>query len=520
MAMHRDTKQDYEHFLKNIKVPYKDLRSEYILGHALMSGTAEQIGMLVDKLEANDFYDMAMQVVYNTVKEEYENGNTLEGLDHFGEVHSKYIDRFQNIHFDVNNTFYESIIQYGLVDAPTDAEIQSSLRIVQDKRKMRDLIKDLYETVDLCTHEDNGVEKAYQFLANLAFSHETEKAKEEDISKFQFAEGMTDLLYEYNDETKRKQKTINLPWKKFQHIVGGFGLEELVIVSAKSGQGKSAFSLNVGIETGVAQGIPTLYINSELSNEQMIERYLSYTCYLDSRKIREGKYYDARAEMKVNEKVYEAVKEAADKYYKSQLLFKRIPDLQLSNIEKAIRTDCLERKTKLVIVDYLGRMDITKFGGAKDLQEWQIMRLAANRLKTLAQKYHVCVIMVCQLNEEGALQGSKAMKNEADMWLSINRLKSSKDTYADKHLVDIEPYNTFINIEKARNVNDNSCILVRYEGAMMRFCDTAEKIDEMVKANGVYKDKYKDYTNQMLTDREASNLQTVINAEKNEWWNK
>jgi hypothetical protein len=224
--------------------------------------------------------------------------------------------------------------------------------------------------------------------------------------------------------------------------------------------------------------------------------------------------------MKVNEKVSKAVQFAANKYYESALLFKRIPDLQLSNIEKAIRTDCMERQTKLVIVDYLGRMDITKFGGAKDLQEWQIMRLAANRLKTLAQKYHVCIIMVCQLSDEGSLQGSKAMKNEADMWLSINRLKNGNDTYANKHLVDIEPYNTFINIEKARNVNDNSCILVRYEGAMMRFCDTAEKIKDMVEKNGVYKDKFKDYTNQMLNDREASNLQTTINAEKNEWWNK
>jgi hypothetical protein len=55
---------------------------------------------------------------------------------------------------------------------------------------------------------------------------------------------------------------------------------------------------------------------------------------------------------------------------------------------------------------------------------------------------------------------------------------------------------------------------------MMRFCDTAEKIKEMVEMNGVYKDKFKDYTNQMLTDREANNLQTTINAEKDEWWNK
>jgi replicative DNA helicase len=245
----------------------------------------------------------------------------------------------------------------------------------------------------------------------------------------------------------------------------------------------------------------------------MIERYLSYACYIDSRKFREGQYYDSSADMKVNEKIYESIKDAAEKYYKSSLLFKRIPDLQLSNIEKAIRSDCMDRQTKLVIVDYLGRMDITKFSGVKDLQEWQIMRLAANRLKTLAQKYHVCIIMVCQLSDEGTLQGSKAMKNEADMWLSINRLKTNDDKYANKRLVDIAPYNTFINIEKARNVDDNSCITVRYEGAMMRFCDTAKAIQEMIEANK----KYGRYANSLLDDKELAVLPTVINSEKGKW---
>ena len=518
--MHKDTKYDYEHFLRNMNVEEKDIPSEYILAHTLMAGKAEQVQEILDKMDVDDFWDLGVQVIYNTAKEEAEQGNVFSGQEQFVNVHTKHLDRFsgKNFHLNTDNKKYTDLTNFYLREAPNDIEVRASIESVKNKRALRDMIHNLYVGVDMCTHEDNGVEKAYQFLGDMVFSHETDKAKEEDVSKLQFAEGMTNLLYEYNDAEKRKKKTINMPWKKFQRVIGGFGLEELIIISARSGQGKSAFSLNVGIEAGVTQKIPTLYINSELSNEQMIERYLSYSCYLDSRKIREGKYYDERAELKVNEKVYEAVKAAAERYYTSALLFKRIPDLQLSNIEKAIRTDCMERKTRLVIVDYLGRMDITKVSGVKDLQEWQIMRLAANRLKTLAQKYHVCIIMVCQLSDEGTLQGSKAMKNEADMWLSINRLKNGDDKYKGKHLVDIEPYNTFINIEKARNVDDNSCILVRYEGAMMRFCDTAQKIKDMVDANKAYKDNYKDYSNNLLTDRESSILQTTINAELREWW--
>ena len=516
MLMHKATQQDYVHFLQNMKVPYKDITSEYILGHALMTGSYAQITTIVDKMEADDFYDLAMRIVYNSVKEDLDEGGSYEGQEHFTHIMTLFIDRFkaENFHFDVSNRTYDSVMQFYWGEPPKDDVILASIAIVKKKRAMRDMIENLYLSLDMCTNEDNGVEKAYSFLGELVFSHETEQAKAENISKLKFAESMTDLLYEYNDASKRNTKTINMPWPKFQRVVGGFGAEELVIVSAKSGQGKSAFSLNIGIEAGVTQKIPTLYINSELSNEQMIERYLSYTCYLDSRRIREGRYYDESAEKKVNEKVYDAVRVAAEKYYTSQLLFKRIPDLQLNNIEKAIRTDCVERHTRLVIVDYLGRMDITKFAGVKDLQEWQIMRLAANRLKTLAQKYHVCIIMVCQLTDEGTLQGSRAIKNEADMWLSINRLKTNDDTYMRKRLIDIAPYNTFINIEKARNINDTSAIKVRYEGAMMRFCDTAQKIKEMVLNNR----EYGKYANELLSKNDADVLETVINAEKMEGW--
>jgi uncharacterized protein YkvS len=153
-------------------------------------------------------------------------------------------------------------------------------------------------------------------------------------------------------------------------------------------------------------------------------------------------------------------------------------------------------------------MDITKVGGVRDLQEWQIMRLAANRLKTLAQKYQVCIIMVAQLNDEGTLQGSKAMKNEADMWLSINRLKENEDTYNGKRLADIFPYNTFVNIEKARSVSDNSFVTFRYEGSMMRFTDSLTGIKEMIDKNAAYGDRYK---NELMTDAEYDQLKTMIN---------
>jgi hypothetical protein len=372
---------------------------------------------------------------------------------------------------------------------------------------MRDMIHELFLAVDMCRHVDDGIEAAYDFLrANIA-KHDSMLKGNGEVDKLDFAEGMLNHVMECNDPATRQQNTINMPWRKFQKAVGGFRAEQLVIVSAKSGQGKSAFALNVGIEAGVTQKIPTLYINSELCEDDMLERYLSYTCYIDSKKIREGGYRDERTDTKLHALVEKAIGREREKFYKGALSFVTIPDLQISNVERAIYKDCMERGTRMVIVDYIGRMDITKTAGVKDLQEWQIMRLAANRLKTLAQKYHVCVIMVCQLTDEGSLQGSKAMKNEADMWLSINRLREPDDSYKGKRLAEIFPYNTFVNIEKARGVADTGAMAFRYEGAMMRFCDTPQAVLNMIEEN----DKYGEgYSNCILSKEELQGLKNMI----------
>ena len=505
--MHKDTEQDYRHLLKNMTISNRDIRSEYMLAHVLMAGQAQQIREVLDTMEADDFYDLGVQVIYNTALEESD--NICSGEEQFMNIHTKHLDRFtgKNFHFNIENKLYSSLLNFYMTAAPDDKQMRACMKVVKSKRAMRDMIHSLYTAVDMCTHEDDGVSKATQYIGDVAEQMKVNAGMSETIiSKIDFSEQMIMLAHECNDTEKRKQRTINMPWPNFQNAVGGFHAGELVIVSAKSGNGKSAFSFNIGIEAGVTQKIPTLYINSEMGIEQLEARYLSYMCKIDSRKYLEGGYRDESADDKYYKPVMDSIIWAANKYQEGKLLFATIPDLQLANIEKIIRQDCAERQTRLVIVDYLGRMDITKVGGVRDLQEWQILRLAANRLKTMAQKYNVCIIMVAQLTDEGTLQGAKSMKNEADMWLSINRLKQPEDSYCGKHLIDIFPFNTFVTVEKARSVKDATKIAFRFEGATMSFYDTKTGIKAMIDKNK----EYEKYANELMTKEEYKTLTNML----------
>lgn len=508
--MHKDTQFDYDNFLRNLDVKPYDLVAEYKLGRALMCGSNKQIMDILGEIEPADIYDKFILVLYNTVKEDFESEVFSEGgLNHYAHIVNTYRYRFDNVTINAHNgNNICELENFGNIKyRPDDEEVKVCMRMVKTKKAMRDMINNLFVAVDVCRHVDDGIETAFTMLRDMVAKHDSLLKNNGEVNKLDFVESMLNHVMECNDEKTREKNTINMPWKKFQKAVGGFRAEQLVIVSAKSGQGKSAFALNVGIEAGVTQKIPTLYINSELCKDDMVERYLSYTCYIDSKKIREGGYRDERTETKLHALVQKAIDREQKRFYNSALSFVTIPDLQISNVERAIHKDCMERGTRMVIVDYIGRMDITKTAGVKDLQEWQIMRLAANRLKTLAQKYHVCVIMVCQLTDEGSLQGSKAMKNEADMWLSINRLREPDDSYKGTKLSEIFPYNTFINIEKARGVSDEGKLAFRYEGSMMRFCDTPQAVMDMIKANDEYGEGY---SNAILDKYELEGLKNMI----------
>lgn len=77
---------------------------------------------------------------------------------------------------------------------------------------------------------------------------------------------------------------------------------------------------------------------------------------------------------------------------------------------------------------------------------------------------------------------------------------------AGRRLVDIAPYNTFIKIEKARNVSDVAAVKFRFEGAMMRFCDTDESIVKMIERNGAYGK----YANTLISTEDYNMLKNRI----------
>ncbi len=76
--------------------------------------------------------------------------------------------------------------------------------------------------------------------------------------------------------------------KAFDRKIGGYRREQLIVVAANPGGGKSSFSWNVAIRSARDQGVPNLVFSLEMSTQELIERGIGFTSMVTTRDIHRG----------------------------------------------------------------------------------------------------------------------------------------------------------------------------------------------------------------------------------------
>lgn len=258
-----------------------------------------------------------------------------------------------------------------------------------------------------------------------------------------------------NRAKKGQSGAVYTQWPKLNRMVGGFEPGDLVIISAPTGAGKSAFTQNILSSLSVIQTIPSLYVNSEMSEEQMSLRWaamLTKNPELTHSKLRAGD---------LKEKDYKEITDAMDRLYNSKFACVTIPDLSIDRVSGVIRRYQKRNNVKAVAVDYIGRMDTMN---AK-LREDQVLLNAAKKLKTLAQQCKVIMFMVAQVKKDGSLQSASYMENEADLHL---RIEPMGDAETEKMVAQLLPWNYRVHISKGRNCQ-KGWMFFRFVGEKLTF---------------------------------------------------
>lgn len=207
-------------------------------------------------------------------------------------------------------------------------------------------------------------------------------------------------------------------------LICGLHQEELTIIGARPGVGKTTFALQIA-ENIAEKGVETAIISLEMSDTQLIQKMISRKTRINSYKMRLG-----TLETKELEQVAYAGAEI------SKLPIHLITNARtLQHIENIIRKLKNKNNLGLVVIDYL-QLIVNK--GKFNNREQEIANITRT-LKLLSLELKIPIVALCQLNRNASrtepslsdLRESGAIEQDADNVIFLYQEKEDENGIVD-----------------------------------------------------------------------------------------
>lgn len=341
------------------------------------------------------------------------------------------------------------------------SDIEYNVQKLNELYKTRELVK-MSESIIKRAGEKDNINELLKDMENSLYSLTINAGQEKVVSPKECANRMLETLGKRIE--KKTDKAISTSYEMLNYAInGGFRPEQgqLIIIGAKTGKGKTAYCMNLMRDIAVIQKQSSLYINTEMSDEQIDCRWmtmLTSDMEITHSKIATGNLTDAEQSK---------VMGSMEKIYQSGFNCINVPDLNMTKLISIAKRFKAQQDMKVMVVDYIGRMDTTDI----KMPEHLVLKNIAKKMKTLAQELKITIIMLAQLNEDEKLEGAKAMKNEADLFAYLQEVTNQEE------LFNIAPYNYYLVIDKNRD-GKSMRLRLKFIGEKLTF--VGEKYSEVV----------------------------------------
>lgn len=288
------------------------------------------------------------------------------------------------------------------------------LKRLSKKRKLMQLSNEIVKDLEKENEIEIYIEKLIKQLNEINQDEEKEKT-------------FLDIVCETSDliEKKRIQGT-KFDYKYFtgifdlDKVTNGLHEEELTIVGARPGVGKTTFALQIGhyiAQKGTTVGI----ISLEMSETQIVQKLISKVANVDSNKLRTG-----NLDTMEQQKIAEAEGKISD-----------LPIFINTRIRNIQQIETYARKLKnknnlgLLIIDYI---QLVKSANKLNSREQEVAEISRT-LKLLSLELKIPIIGLCQLNRNAArteptladLRESGAIEQDADNVIFIYKENDNEE---------------------------------------------------------------------------------------------
>ena len=251
-----------------------------------------------------------------------------------------------------------------------------------------------------------------QFGLDLSKRAETREELEKILSEtqsqiFELTEGDKDTevkqvgkgLAERMMERAKNPTTVlglSTGWEKFDKITKGLRGNDLVVAIAPSKTGKSFWLCNIAKQLSLIDGLPGLYIDTEMETEEQENRMLAMLAQVPIDEIENG-FFSRDTEFGKAEEKINRVMNACKRMEQSKLFHVYMPNFTIESVSSTIRKYYVKEKICYAIFDYikLPNSDIKGLGVSK---EYERLGYFTTCLKDIAGICNIPVVTAGQTN--------------------------------------------------------------------------------------------------------------------------
>ncbi len=400
------------------KLPPSNIEAEKsLLGCILISDKVfDKISPIVD---ADDFYDMSNKKIFEVIKEMNQRGDAVDYLTVTNALRTK------GILESVGGASYISMLSDSI---PTYAHAEEYARIVREKSILRNLIDLSTKIIEDSYGESRSPEDMLE-MAERSILGIREKEQTGSIKK------VKELVGEVYEKIKttgaREGSLLGLPtgFSKIDNLTLGLQPENLIIIAARPSVGKTSLAMNIAYHLGVEKNYNVLIFSFEMSQYDLIMKFIAAGSKVELYKIRTGKFL-TKAESQSIFHIMDLLSESS--------IFIDTDDNNVFDIRSKARNLMSELKRQkktldLIIIDY---MQLIKPN--ENLPREQQIAQISRSLKALARELKVPVIALSQLNREAEKREYPTRgKSEKEPKISYPKLSDLRESGAIEQDADI-----------------------------------------------------------------------------------
>ena len=357
-------------------MPHSIEAEQSVIGAMLMD--AEAIDIASEMLKEEDFYARQYGVLFTAIIDMHRKRMAVDPVTLQDQLREK------NLPPEV----YSNRMLMDLINiVPTSANIKTYAKIVEEKSRLRKMIRANEEIAGACYTQKDDIEDIMNQAEKKIFEISQTRQNSGFVPIRQIVLNAMDNI-EYASHIKGNVTGLSTGFTDLDSRTAGFQPSDFILIAARPSMGKTALALNIAQHAVLKENRCVAIFSLEMSKEQLANRLFAMESHVDAQKIRTGN---------LTENEWGSVLESAGIIGESKLIIDDTPAITVQEMRSKCRKYKMEFGLEMIIVDYLQLM--SGDGKKSDTRQQEISDIS-RALKALARELNVPVVALLSFREQ------------------------------------------------------------------------------------------------------------------------